>query len=274
MNKRVDLNESNKQDRETVDIEEQAYRFSIDELELELAARGAHLPGEKWFKFRERNETYRGGISTEQPGKVHIMTKPPAANKKLSRFSTSNLVKMLIFKAGEFQTDNTRGVWGLDDRKDIYDIDNDQIRENADCVAAICLKQNMTQESPGFYSLPTKKFGPLFSLDQEERFWDQPVFNGWICTGFLVKEDVIATACHCADNCKLPEIRFLFGYRMLNRCKAVTEIPEKDIYRAVKIIDKNSITDRKLPGNIDIQPDWALLQLDRKVENRRIARLS
>jgi len=166
------------------------------------------------------------------------------------------------------------GIWGLDERLDYYDIENQQVRENTECVAAICLKGDLRQGKAGFYTLPVRNFGESYNLVRSERFRDQPAYNGFICTAFLVEEDVIATASHCLDNYPLSDYRFIFGFKMLNSLQAVTDIPDNDIYRAVKIIDWYSPDIHNLSDKLAPQPSWALVRLDRRVTGKRVAKLS
>jgi V8-like Glu-specific endopeptidase len=88
-----------------------------------------------------------------------------------------------------------------------------------------------------------------------------------MCTGFLVAEDVIATAAHFADKNNVTTLRIVFGYKMLDPCTPVTRISNGDIYEGVKIIDR--IYNRM--GN---RSDWALVKLNRNVEGQTIAALS
>jgi V8-like Glu-specific endopeptidase len=82
-----------------------------------------------------------------------------------------------------------------------------------------------------------------------------------------VKGDVIATAGHCADENSVAELRIVFGFHMLNPLTPITRVPNKNIYKGVKIIHR--VYDPKGKG-----PDWELIKLDRKVKDHPPVKLS
>src|SRR4029453_831794 len=87
------------------------------------------------------------------------------------------------------------------------------------------------------------------------------------CSGFLVAPDVIATAGHCANGANVPkvsDVRFVFGYRMLNATTPQTIIKNTEIYRGVHVIYRQEAR---------AGADWALVRIDRPVANHRLARI-
>lgn len=255
-------------------LENLSVNFTFEELERELAARAAGVPGDKRFKlmdWKEGMSGYRGGGALPQPGKIRVTSEPPVPNKELARFTAPDIVGMLLIKNRELQPDCTRGIWGLDQREDICDIPNEQIRENARCVAAICLEGDLRQAEPGFLTLPLRAFEESFKLCSDERFGKQPAYTGWMATGFLVEEDVLATACHCIDKYPLADYRFIFGFKMMNGHKVVDRFCKDEVYKAKEIIDRHSPDIRNLSDKRAPQPDWARVKLDRKVAGQRVA---
>lgn len=158
------------------------------------------------------------------------------------------------------------GIWGKDKRMDFFEIENEQIKKNADCVAAICLKDSLIDNN-GISMLKLKNYGKNYNLSNYESFHDQYMVSGRVCTGFLVEEDIIATAGHCANDDNAAGLRFVFGFRMQDPTTPVIRIPNSNIYKGVKIA--YSTYDRKCIGS-----DWSLVKLDRKVEGQTIAKLS
>jgi len=159
------------------------------------------------------------------------------------------------------------GIWGKDERKDFFEIENEQIKKNADCVAAICKRDNLIDEKNGYSTLKVKDYGEVFNLCEQEPFRDQPSVAGWSCSGFLVKEDIIATAGYCVREGPVTDLRIVFGYKMSGSTRPVIRIAKKNIYKGVKIIHKCY----NPTGN---GSNWALVQLDRKVVGQPIARVS
>ncbi len=234
----------------------------VEKLDKELIARGTQMPGVKPFLFQDEEGT---------PGRDAVMGKvkelyqtPPPLNKALSHISTEQLVKLLVLKARELNSD--RGIWGRDSRVDYYDIDDEQVRKNAHCTAVICMKSNLTADANGCSTLRIKNYGKTFNLCESEPFHHQPIAAGRIGTGFLVAGDIVATAGHCADEKNLPDLRFIFGYKMSAPSTPETQIPNENIYRGVKLLHR---VYQRGGGS-----DWALVRLDRKVVGQEVAVLS
>jgi V8-like Glu-specific endopeptidase len=237
--------------------------FSVEELDQELIARGARTPGKKQFKFKDIEGTHeRNAIMT---GVQELYQTPPPPNEALAHISTWDLAKILIFKTRSAM-DFTRGAWS-DDLMDGYEITDEQINQNAGCTAAICMKEGLIDENNGFSTLKVKNYGKTFNMCDFEPFSHQPVTTGWLYSGFLVKEDIIATATHCLNEENVTDLRIFFGYKMVDSTTPMTTFSNDDVYHGNKIIHKVY----NLGGN---GPDWALVKLDRKVVGQTVARLS
>lgn len=245
------------------DQRKSALEFTVEELDQELIARGAQTPEKKQFKFKDKEGTHeRTAIMT---GVQELYETPPPPNEALAHISTWDLAKILIFKTRSTM-DFTRGAWS-DELMDGYEITDEQIKQNAGCTAAICMKDSLIDANNEFSTLKVKNYGETFNLCDIEPFSHQPVAAGWLFSGFLVKDDVIATAAHCVNEENVTDVRILFGYKMVDSVTPVTRFANENIYRGVKIIRR--VHNRKGNG-----PDWALVKLDRKVGGQTAARLS
>lgn len=174
---------------------------------------------------------------------------------RLDGVPTEQLTAKLLF--------DEKVIYGVDDRKDYFEFKtNSQVVRLSTSVAALFEKRTVVDNGDGTSSLITEPLGQSQNLCPQERFFKQPV--GAFCSGFLVASDVVATAGHCANAGNVGTIQFVFGFRMENVDTAVTRIPNSDIYSG-----------RTLLGRVqqDAGPDWALVQLDRPVENRPVLRL-
>lgn len=89
-------------------------------------------------------------------------------------------------------------------------------------------------------------------LCSDEPFRDQP--NPAWCSGFLVAEDIVATAGHCVDPGGCANTAFVFGFVMLDANTAVLTIDASQIYHCSEVIAQQIGA-----------ADWALVRLDRKV---------
>ncbi len=127
------------------------------------------------------------------------------------------------------------------------------------------MNDNLTETDKEFSLLKTKNYGKTYNLCDHEPFNHQPVAAGRTCTGFLVKEDVIATAAHFAHDAS--KLRFVFGFKMADPSSPVTQVPNKNIYKGTKFICR-------VHNRTGDMADWALVKLDRKVEGHAVAKLS
>lgn len=239
--------------------------FTIEDLDRELIARGAKIPHEDLFKFTDVEGTpARDEIMN---GIKELYGEAPSPNPALASIDTWELYRLLYSKTQKLEENRNRGIWEKDDRMDYFGIRDERVVKNADCVAAILLKKNLIDEKNGFSTLRVKNYGETHNLCELEHFREQPVTAGWISTGFLVKKNVIATACHSALRHVLRDLRFVFGFKMSDSSTPVVRVPEENIYEGKKIINCAYMPD----GN---GSDWALVKLDREVENQEVVMLT
>jgi V8-like Glu-specific endopeptidase len=237
-------------------------KFTVGELDKELIARGAQIPAENLFEFEDRQGSPERDTVMKQIKNLYGTA--PSPNKALSHISTLELAEILMLKTRGIN--RKRGIWGKDDRQDYYEIKDEQIKRNAGGVVAIYMKEDLIDSGKGISTLRVKNYGKSFNLAEAEPFRNQPIAAGRLCTGFLVKDDVIATAAHCASEKNVTDLRFVFGYKMLAPFTPVTQVAKESIYKGVKIIER--VYNRKAGE------DWALIQLDRSVVGQPVVTLS
>lgn len=243
------------------------FEFSVEELDRELIVRGARVPVEKRFKFSDSMGTPARDAIMEQVMEVYEAAKSLSPNEALSHISTDDLVKILMFKTGRIEIDGVRGTWGKDSRVDFYEIEDEQVKKNAGCVAAICKGDNLIDTNKGSFILKVKNYGKTFNLSDNEPFHHQPIAAGKLCTGFLVKEDMIATAGHCVNVMGGTDLHIVFGFKMECPSSPVIRVSKNNIYKGAEIVRKVHVREFN-------KPDWALLRLDRKVVGQTVAALS
>lgn len=157
-----------------------------------------------------------------------------------------------------------RVIYGVDDRKDLYDPDVDSaLLELAASTAVLIKDSQIRRDSPTseFVKLPSETFKASMGTCDEERFNDQ--VNAGFCSGFLVGPDLFVTAGHCITSeseCK--KISMVFDYAMTSADRDLTKMPSKEVYHCKSIVKR------------ELQPgtqgrDYALVRLDRVVEGRR-----
>lgn len=194
------------------------------------------------LRHRER----RGGAGAVRGGE-----RVAGRHEALRGVPTERLVRTL--------RDRQRVVYGVDDRKDLYQVRSRRVRQAAEAVAALVRGSDLTRGNDGSYELATESYKDAYGLCGSEPFASQPL--GCFCTAFLVKPDVVATAGHCVKGASdLASIRFVFGFRMVDADSPRTTFPADDVYEGVRILGRE-LTD----GG----PDWALVRLDRPVVGRQ-----
>jgi Trypsin-like peptidase domain len=194
------------------------------------------------LRHRERRQAYAG-----KRGRAVARR---SARAGLASVPTSALVQALRRRQ--------RVVYGVDDRKDLYQVTRKKVLEAADAVAALVEAANLTENADGTFSLATEPYKTEYHLCSGEPFASQS--TGCFCSGFLVAADVVATAGHCVKSASdLGGIRFVFGFRMLNASAARTTFQPADVYRGVELLGREELGSG---------PDWALVRLDRPVVGR------
>lgn len=158
-----------------------------------------------------------------------------------------------------------RGFKENDDRLDWYEITDENIKKDAQCVAVILMKNGVIDNGNGYSTLRTKNYGKSFNLCECEHFRDQPILRVPYFTGFLVKENIVATAGHCVNEKNVTSLCIVFGFKMMDPFTPVTEVPKENIYQGIEVIENGCKCNAS---------DWALIKLDRKVKCTEIATLS
>jgi hypothetical protein len=213
-----------------------------------------------WEINKELSDREKKISSELQPGGPSLSS--PGGNTRSSRrigiagFTTAEL--------HEEKKSRQKVIYGVDNRKDYYQIDDQaeaKIKQQCDSIVSLFKNDDLVFSSGGEgkqVSLGTSKFGDAYGLCREELFFNQPI--GAFCSGFLVADDLVATAGHCVDEDDVTGISFVFGYRMNSETEAQTKISSSDVYRGKEIVG------RKLT---DDGTDWALVRLDRPVTGHK-----
>jgi len=168
-------------------------------------------------------------------------------------------------------------IYGKDDREE-YCNQNMIIRELADSVAALFNDDGKSIVKVGNnYKFGTTTLAQSENLSPSERFAEQPAVA--FCSGFLVGEDLLATAGHCVkdkpsdssdhenagcdQNKQLgvfcENIKIVFGYRKELGGIIPKQVSEENVYKCVKVI----------AHSLKSGSDYTIIKLDRKVKDRK-----
>lgn len=173
------------------------------------------------------------------------------AASPLAEVPSSELVKAL--------REQQKLIYGTDDRKDAFEVTDSDVQLSLNGVACLIDVADIVDNGDGSSTIRTVKFGDAMNLCSGERFREQPTSP--FCTGFLVGEQLLATAGHCIDGNTLARTRYVFGFHMTSPTNANVIISNNDIYRGISIVA------RKLEN---AGADYALVKLDRAVVGRTI----
>jgi hypothetical protein len=235
---------------------------TLKDLVKELIARGNYQAlTSKWYQLKESNSFLDTDKAIGQLDKL-VEKENHIHNGALEHLDTIHLYEelsfLVSFASGAYE------IFGRDDRRDWYEIDDQHVKRNAECVVGICHEQDLINNGDGFSTLIVERYGDRSSLSICERYRDQPVSVGLFYNGFLVTGDVVATAGHrISEFTKVTDLRFVSGYKMMHFAVPVIRIPNENIYSGLEVIDPRN--DRK-------KADWALVRLDREIIGKEIVR--
>jgi hypothetical protein len=150
-------------------------------------------------------------------------------------------------------------IYGDDNRQEVYESGNPAYQILAESVVAIMESKDIsTDRSTGNFKIKANTYGENNLLCMTERFVEQP--DAAFCSGFLVSDNVIATAGHCVEDksfCK--ESKFVFDY-MYDAKKRNPLLAKQDaVYGCKRVIAEKA----DFHGS-----DYALVELDRPVVGR------
>lgn len=168
-----------------------------------------------------------------------------------------------------------RAIYGKDDRKDLYEVKDPLQKDLARSAASLFLITHVEITPDGRWAhLETRSYGEGASrilteddLCPGEKFWNQR--EGSRCSGVLVGPDLLATAGHCVETeLECGNTRFVFGFALQGRGDVPEVVPAEDVYGCAELVASHP---NFKPEQL---PDWALVRLDRPVQDRRPAVLN
>lgn len=168
---------------------------------------------------------------------------------------------------------STRIIYGEDNRKDIFEVEDETIKTISKSVAARVHRWSydyVDEEKKGaiFFHEPAKLSDPWgANVCLDEKFAEQPTVAD--CTGFLVGEDTLVTAGHCVvypgeevknkvtDQCQ--EYKWMFDYDLDEKTSLnLQKVNQKKMYNCKRVVY----------AKLDDDNDFAIIKLDRKVTDR------
>jgi hypothetical protein len=177
--------------------------------------------------------------------------------KWISLFSISSL----LFMNAALSLYKPQVIYGSDNRIDLYEVKDPSILSAARSTAAVFNRSSLKLEGTVFRIL-SESFGKEFNMCESEPYFDQTA--GATCSAFLVAEDMVATAGHCITQSSCKDIAFAFDFAMMTPQSNPQVLSSDLVYFCDRVMARelNSIT------------DYALVKLDRIVQNREPLKLA
>ncbi|MEX0799134.1 MAG: serine protease [Bacteriovoracaceae bacterium] len=175
---------------------------------------------------------------------------------------------LLMLSAAFGHVNSGQIIYGEDNRMDIEQVRSAQIQKVAKSVAA--------RVSNRAFHIQDKEFSlgmaPLLSdqwgaaVCQDEKFANQPTVSD--CSGFLVGEDLLATAGHCVLD-MMGEVEDQMTGSCAENSWMFDYVADKDQVKTERIsVDNLYSCSKVVYAVVDDVSDFALIKLDRKVSGR------
>lgn len=151
-------------------------------------------------------------------------------------------------------------IYDADDRKDVFEVDSDLLRERARRSAVAFIEPRRLFDVGGNVEIEAPTQGEVYDLCSGQAFADQPAASG--CSGVLIDDDLVLTAGHCVGlTPEDPEqtcasVAFVFGY-LFDEPGELANITAEDVYRCRRIVAWQF-------DEVDLEAaDFGIIQLDR-----------
>lgn len=143
-------------------------------------------------------------------------------------------------RAAFAMTELSEGIYGKDDRKDLYEILDPALLKLADSTVALVDADQLRLDRATHRYVPTAPLPRLQdeegeSLCRGERFAKQPILSK--CSGALVGPDLVLTASHCVpviSGCE--DVLLVFGFGVKSQGKIPQGFAEREVYRCKKVV--------------------------------------
>lgn len=151
-----------------------------------------------------------------------------------------------------------RVIYGIDDRRDLYEVNNSLIKKLSESVAVKINNENLIQNTTGFDLVDHKLEQSYGSMCKSEKYLDQN--NAGDCSGFLLDQETIVTAGHCIEkDSECSDHKWVFGFAVDSVEKKHFSFKNEDVYQCEKILARR-YTDEGM--------DFAVVKLTRPVIGR------
>ena len=150
-------------------------------------------------------------------------------------------------------------IYGIDNRRDVYAETDPELLHLAQAVCVVVNTGEIQDNGDGTYTLDTSTWTTQdgYPLCEDEPFKGQSQIG--FCSGFLVGQDIVATAGHCIFGANCGSIAFIFNFEQIDETTPPPVLVSED-----EVYFCNGTIDHQLSGDLDY---W-VIQLDRPVVGR------
>ncbi len=146
-------------------------------------------------------------------------------------------------------------IYGDDNRLEVYEEEDPAKQILAESVVAIMPSAALESDRFGQISLRGANYGEENELCLTEKFTEQsaPAY----CSGFLVADNIVATAGHCVqDKDFCSDAKLVFNFMIDKEGRDPNVVRPEDVYGCKKVLHEEAVDDGA---------DFALIELDRPV---------
>lgn len=167
-------------------------------------------------------------------------------------------------KQQEAIKEETKVIYGDDDRLDLYDVNDKGLLELADSTVALIQSSRIKVKSDGTADIALSSYKNNYNLCSTEPFINQK--TAAFCSGSLVGKDIVITAGHCIRNqSSCSDTKMVFGFG-IKQSDGVTpsNVSANEVYGCKEIIRRVQSGDT----------DYSVVRLDRSVTNHKTLKIN
>ncbi len=151
-------------------------------------------------------------------------------------------------------TPGSKVIYGTDDRRDVYQETDPSRLQMAASTCGLMDSSQLIDNGNDTYTIVTSAYEVSgIPACAGEPFANQP--TAAFCTGFLVGDDLIATAGHCFDVSDINGVHFVFGFVMQDGTTPATVVSDSQVYTGVELAG----------WELSDALDYAIVRVDRPV---------
>jgi hypothetical protein len=195
---------------------------------------------------------------TDQPGVDEFSDKEYDPNSLSARRLAVDRASR-AFRGGDILIPHETVIYGEDNRLDIYTVTDPDILHLAQAACVVVDVSELSDNGNETYNLSTSAwfYQSGYPVCTTERFRGQ--LTAGYCSAYLVGEDIIITAGHCANASSCGSTAFVFDFMQIDSTTPpLTVVPADNVYFCTSVIDQMYV------GNYD----HCVIRLDRPVAGR------